>query len=192
MTDIHLKCSCGKVQGCAFDVKPDDGIRVVCHCDNCQAFAKYLGRENEILDEYGGTDIFQMSPYQILIEKGKNQIRSVRLTKKGPYRWYTDCCKTPIGNSLHSEVPFVGVIHNFMDDEDKRDKNLGPVRFYVQGKYALKKLPDEKYNEGYPLASYFKIMFKILVWRFSSKKFPSPFFDEEGNPISKPKKLYSE
>ncbi|MEZ5759357.1 MAG: DUF6151 family protein [Emcibacteraceae bacterium] len=192
MTDIHLKCSCGKVQGCAYDVSPHAGVRVVCHCDHCQAFAKYLGREKEILDENGGTDIFQMSPYQVLIEKGKDQIRSIRLTKKGPYRWYADCCKTPIGNTLHSEVPFVGMIHNFMDDDGKRDKNLGPVRFYVQGKYALKKLPDDKYNEGFPLASYLKIMFKILIWRFSPKKFPSPFFDEDGKAISKPVKLYSE
>src|SRR5687767_12881644 len=60
-TDIPLRCVCGKLQGTALAVSPSAGCRVVCYCNDCQAFARFLARPG-ITDEWGGTDIFQMAP----------------------------------------------------------------------------------------------------------------------------------
>ncbi len=186
MTDVPLKCSCGTVKGTAHDVSPINGLRVVCHCDDCQAFVNNLGRGEDALDEHGGTDIYQMAPGLIKFEQGEDQLRCLRLTKKGTTRWYTACCKTPVGNTVNGSVPFIGVIHTIMDDDGIRDQALGPVRTYVQGQHALKELPSKRYNKGFPLGITLRIMGKILKWKLTGKGKPNPFFDEDGRPVSKP------
>ena len=95
------------------DVSPSTGTRVICYCDSCQAFARFLERE-DILDSAGGTDIVQVSPSQLRITEGASQLRSMRLTEKGLIRWYTDCCKTPVGNTIGAAFPFIGVVQPFM------------------------------------------------------------------------------
>ena len=186
MVDIPLKCECGLVQGTAHNITPTNGMRVVCYCDDCQAFAKFLDKEDDILDEFGGTDIFQMTPSQLKFTRGSDQLRCVRLKKKGLYRWYTGCCNTPIGNTVGAGFAFVGVIHNIMDDEGVREKNLGPVRTYVQGNFAKEGLPPEKYNEGFPFLTTMRVVWKLIVWRLQGKHKPSPFFNEDGKAVSTP------
>lgn len=186
MTEVPLKCSCGIVQGVAHNITTNSGTRLVCYCDDCQAFARYLKRDNVILDEYGGTDIFQMTPSQIEITEGTEQLRCIRLSSKGLFRWYTACCKTPIGNTMPSSMPFVGLIHNFMDDEGIRDITLGPVRGYVQIKFAKEVLPIELKPTGFSLRMIMRSLRKLLIWKVKGLNKPSPFFDVDGNPISDP------
>lgn len=192
MTDIILKCNCGEVHGMARNVSAASGTRIVCYCDDCQSFARFLDREDVILDEHYGTDIFQLTPSQVSFDKGSDQLRCVKLTDKGMYRWYTGCCNTPVGNTMAANMAFVGVIHNIMDDEGRRDQNLGPVRSYVQGNYAKKTLPKEKYNKGFPLSVTFRVLYKMLVWTLTGKGKPSPFFNTEAEPASPPKILTPE
>ena len=186
MTEILLKCSCGLVQGMAHDVTANSGTRVVCYCDDCQAFARYLGNEDVILDQYGGTDIFQLTPSQVTFEQGVDHLRCVRLSEKGLYRWYTGCCKTPIGNTISATVALVGIIHNIMDDQGQGDKNLDPVRAYVQGNFAKDGLPAERYNKGFPLGLTLRVIGKILMGKIKGKHRPSPFFKENGDPVVEP------
>ena len=188
MTEISLKCSCGNVQGIASGVRVNSGVRVVCCCDDCQSFAQYLERE-DITDEYGGTDIFQMAPAQIKITKGAEEIRCVRLTTKGLFRWYTDCCKTPIGNTLSANIPFVGLIHNFMDDRGIRDKNLGSALGYVHTRFVKKTLPSDLKQSVSPVGIIMKSISKVILWKLKGLNKPSPFFDTDGNPISEPRIL---
>src|SRR6187399_3404358 len=115
-TDIPLRCACGKLRGTALAVSPSGGCRVVCYCNDCQAFARFLARPG-ITDEWGGTDLFQMAPANLRIGEGADALRCVRLSAKGMYRWYCGDCKTPVGNSNGPRVPFIGVIHTFMDHE---------------------------------------------------------------------------
>lgn len=190
MKDIPLSCTCGNVQGVA-TVSPSSGNRVVCYCDDCQKFAHYLNGENTVLDEYGGSDIFQTAHSQIKITSGIGDVRAVRLTEKGMYRWYANCCKTPIGNTMGPGMPFVGVIHNFIGDKENYDKNLGPIRAYVHAKLAKKVPPTDKKKSGFPL-SFLRILIKIFTWKIKGKNQPSPFFNPEGNPISQPEILKSE
>ncbi len=129
MVDVPLKCSCGKIAGTATGVSADNRTWVVCHCDDCQAFARHLGCENDVLDANCGTDIFQMYPGQFQVAMGVEQIRSMRLTSNGLLRWYTNCCNTPVGNTVSGKLPFIGMIHSFMDDQGAPDQDLGPVRY---------------------------------------------------------------
>lgn len=72
----------------------------MCCCMDCQKFAVFLQQEDQILDQYGGTDIFQIPILHVKITEGNEHIACVRLNQKGIYRWYTGCCNTPIGNTL--------------------------------------------------------------------------------------------
>ncbi len=189
MVDIPLKCQCGQVKGVAHDVTPQNGIRAMCYCDDCQAFAKYLEQEATVLDEYGGTDIFQMTPAQIEFTEGSDLLRCVRLKKKGLYRWYAGCCNTPIGNTIGAGIAFIGVIHNIMDDDGVRDQNLGPITTFVQGNFAKKELPPERYNKGFPFLTTLRVFWKLIIWRLLGKHRPSPFFNQDGKAVSKPEVL---
>lgn len=111
--DIAIRCSCGTLEGVARDLSPSVGNRVVCYCKDCQAFARYLGRGAEVLDDAGGTDIFQTSPARVSFARGADRLACVRLTRKGPLRWYARCCDTAIGNTAAGPgVPFVGLVHS--------------------------------------------------------------------------------
>ena len=116
------------------------GNRLVCYCDDCQSFAHFLGRANEILDAHGGTDIFQMSPAHLELTGGAVHLACMRLKPGAAVRWYAECCKTPIGNTLGSPgVPFVGLIHSCVDhkaDGRARDDVLGPIRARVNARFA--------------------------------------------------------
>ena len=172
------------VQGLAAGITPASGNRVVCCCSDCQAFAHYLEQDN-ILDEFGGTDIYQTSQAQISIQQGRDQLRSMRLTEKGLLRWYTACCNTPVGNSINAKMPFIGVIHNFLDLPDFAAA-LGPVRAYVQTQDALGTPNYPKHSEKFPLGITVRIIRKMLIWKLQGKSTPSAFFNDDGKPVSKP------
>jgi hypothetical protein len=59
--ELQLRCRCARVRGVARDVSPRHGLRLVCYCHDCRAFARFLERA-DVLDAAGGTDIFQMPP----------------------------------------------------------------------------------------------------------------------------------
>jgi len=105
-------------------VAPGTGFRFVCYCRDCQAFSRFLGRP-DVLDAAGGTDIFQMPTGRLKLTAGTDAVRCLRFSDK-VFRWYTECCRTPIGNTAGPRFPVVGVVHSFMDIEGKsRDKVLG-------------------------------------------------------------------
>ena len=184
--DVKLKCSCGAVQGIAVDISPKNGNRVICCCDDCQNFAAQLGRDSDILDEFGGTDIFQTAQSQIKIETGIEHIRCLKLTRKGLFRWYTDCCNTPIGNTLTAGFPFVGVVHNFMNMDNNRDSVLGPVLAHVQTKHARGNPTYPNSSEKFPVSLILRGMRKMLLWKFKGMNRPSAFFTDNGKAIVKP------
>jgi len=184
MSEVELKCACGKVQGSTESVNSESGTRIVCCCDDCQKFAQYLGQEDRTLDEYGGTDIFQMPISHLQISEGAEFIACIRLSSKGLYRWYAKCCGTPIGNSMGAGVPFMGLIHNFMEHKTSRDADLGPSRGYIQTKFAKKEIPESL------KATYIRIVLrglsKLLVWKIKGLNTPSAFFSKNGKPIVEP------
>lgn len=97
MDTIPLRCTCGKLQG-QLATQPTSG-RARCYCKDCQAYARFLGRQSEILDAHGGTDLIATLPAAVRFTAGLEQLACVTLTDKGPLRWYATCCRTPIGNT---------------------------------------------------------------------------------------------
>lgn len=190
-TQVTLRCRCGKVRGTASEVSPRSGNRLICYCDDCQAFAHFLERR-DVLDERGGSDIFQMTPSRVQITEGSSELRSMRLSEKGLLRWYTECCKTPVGNTVSAKLPFVGVIQPFMDhavDGLSRDDVLGKPIAHVQGKYAIGGPPPQA-----RLTDLFRVVARstrlMLGWWVAGRGKSSPFFDRETKrPRSKPRVL---
>ena len=184
MPQIGLQCACGKVQGNTEDINASSGTRLVCYCHDCQAFARFLEQEDTVLDSCGGTDIFQMPVSKLKVNKGTEHIGCVRLSSKGLYRWYAKCCNTPIGNTMGSAVPFIGVIHNFMDHATGLDTDLGEIRGNVETKSAKGDLRPDQHGLGPWLT--IRSFYLLLVWKLKGLNTPSAFFDETGNPVSQP------
>jgi hypothetical protein len=97
-SDFPLRCRCGHVRGIAGEVSPSTGFRFVCYCTDCQAFPRFLDRA-DVLDGAGGTDIFQLPPGRVKLTAGADALRCVNLGNRGVFRWYSDCCRTPIANT---------------------------------------------------------------------------------------------
>jgi hypothetical protein len=193
--DISLGCECGKVTGVAKNATPSSGTRLNCYCNDCQAFLRHLGKAETVLDPWGGTDIFQMAQAHVKIYTGADQVRCLRLTDKGLHRWYTACCNTPIGNTLGSGMPFIGIIHAFISQPGERDVLLGPSRGNVWIKDAsidaLGDAPESLRKGGNPYLLLLRSIRKLIVWKLKGLDQPSPFFDNSGKPVSEPEILLS-
>jgi Family of unknown function (DUF6151) len=192
-TDLLIRCSCGALRGVARGVSAGNGNRIVCYCDDCQSFAHFLGRPDEILDAHGGTDVFQMSPAGVEITDGGERLACMRLAPKGLLRWYSECCRTPIGNTLATHrIPFVGLIHSCLDPSDGRplDATLGPVRVRVHARFAKGGRPQQQAHDRVPVSEILRVAGRLLVWRLRGDHRHSPFFDAaSGRPSATPRVL---
>jgi len=178
--DVPLRCRCGRVRGVASDVSPSSGFRFVCYCQDCQAFARFLERP-DVLDPAGGTDIFQMPPAHVKLTEGTDALRCVRLSRRTRVlRWFSDCCRTPIGNSADRPgFPIAAVIHSFMDHEAggrSRDEALGPRLCRIFERSALGALPADAPPPP-SLRAFARRGSKMLGWWVRGLGGPSPFFD---------------
>ena len=172
---MDLHCGCGAVRGQLADAAPMRVNRVVCYCDDCQAFARYLGRI-DLLDANGGSDIVQVAPGSITFIEGTDKIVGLRLTPKGLYRFYATCCNTPLGNTVGPAIPFVGIVANALENSaQQRDEIIGRPIGAIYGKYAAGVVPNasRKISPGLILRS----IRMVLGWRLSGRAWPHPFFD---------------
>ena len=190
--DFSLRCKCGRVRGTASGIAPSSGFRFVCYCTDCQAFVRFLGRA-DVLDQAGGTDIFQMPPGRITLTTGVDALRCVRLSAAtSVLRWYADCCRTPIANTAGPRFPIVGIIHSFMDHTvggRSRDEIFGPPLCRIHDGSAIRPLPPTA--PAPPSFSVFaRRSSKLFGWWLRGLAKPNPFFDERGGaPISEPRVL---
>jgi hypothetical protein len=163
--------------------------RVVCYCDDCQAFLRYLGRE-DLLDAQGGSDIVQVAPAALSFPEGDACIVAVRLTPKGLYRHYTSCCKTPVGNTLSPGIPFVGILAQvFQNDAGAADAVFGAPLGGIFGKFARGTPPagSTQLNLGLLAQS----ARRIVGWRLSGRAWPHPFFDPKTRASNRPLTILS-
>ena len=66
---------------------PEKVSRGVCYCKDCQAFAHFLGKTDDILDEMGGTDIMATLPKYVTFTQGLEALACMSLTEAGMLRW---------------------------------------------------------------------------------------------------------
>lgn len=165
-TDITLSCTCGKLSAVLHDAGPRSGTHLVCHCDDCRAANTHLGVPAPVGE---GVDLFQTSPEKLEIVTGGENLEAMRLSPKGPLRWYAKCCGTPMFNTLASpRLPFVGVHTAVMDAPEA----IGPVRAqaFLKGKDG-----KARHKGMMPLvAGLFK---RMAVARLSGRWRDTPFFD---------------
>jgi hypothetical protein len=177
-----VRCSCGALAGTLSD--PPWVNRVICYCNSCQAFAERLGRGDEVLDAQGGSDIVQTSPCNLTFTRGHEHLTWLRLTPRGPLRWYASCCHTPIGNTpANFRLSFVGLVHTCLGDRESLDAAFGGPRMQVFTKYARGE-PKPKQRISVPAIAGF--MWHMAVARVGGGYKVSPFFDESGSPVAVP------
>lgn len=181
--DVELQCRCGKVHGWLRDASPNAVNRVVCYCDDCQAFLHHLDRA-DLLDAHGGSDIVQVAPSALSFDRGSEHITAVRLTPGGLYRWYASCCRTPLGNTVSPRLPFVGIVTELFQKAPSArpcDEVFGAPRGRILGKFAIGEPPSGSVRPDVRLLA--RMVWKVLGWRLRGKAWPHPFFDRaSGNP----------
>ncbi len=175
---LPLGCACGTFRG-TYAALPHRGSRLVCYCDDCQAYARFLAR-HDLLDAFGGTEVVQSWPAQIRLVEGVDTIRLLRLTGKGLHRWYTGCCSTPIANSSGSPwFPFAGVVRRALRvDDSALDALYGPAAG-VQGRFAKGGCPPGAHVSASVGTAWNAVgLLARGAWMGAGR--PNPFFGADG------------
>ena len=173
--NVTLSCRCGEVRGLVTSVSPGAVNRVVCYCDDCQAFLHHLGRA-DLLDAQAGTDIVQIAPASLSFVQGEGRIVGLRLGPRGLYRWYASCCRTPVGNTVGPAIPFVGIIAQACASDTQRPGELfGPPIGRIYGKYAIGYAPEGSTRLSPWLMA--RAIGMVLGWRIRGRSWSHPFFE---------------
>jgi len=181
-TDLELRCRCGTVHGRVRGASRRTATRLVCYCDDCQRFATVLGVADNVLDAHGGTEVLHVSPARIELTSGSDHVACLRLSPRGIFRWYADCCNTPIGNTLSTgTVPFLSLIRACLPcDARTLDEIVGPVRARLQGRFAVGDIAELRIGVVLTAAR------KTIGWWLRGDQRRSPFFEDAQTPISAP------
>ena len=182
-----LRCSCGAVRGAVEHERL--ASHSICYCPDCQAFARFLGREAELLDARGGCENIQALPKDVTFREGAQHLACVRLSETGMLRWYAACCNTPIGNTpATSKLPFVGLARACLENASSSvASSFGPVRHCTFTSGAVGPTNPEPFGGA-----------ALVVWlirnrlraRFTGGFSINPFFDTATDrPIVPPKVL---
>ena len=150
--------------------------RVVCYCDDCQAFLHHLGRA-DLLDARGGAEIIQVSPAALELDRGTEHVTGLRLGPKGLYRFYASCCKTPLGNLASPAIPFIGLSHEVFGDIDalRRDTLFG-TPWRILGKFAIGGKPEGATTSN--LRGIARTVRLLAGGKLTGKGWPNPFFEK--------------
>lgn len=170
---MEWTCRCGAFRA---EVETGRGIRAVCYCESCRTFAGKTDAA-DALDEAGGSDLFQVAPEEVRFTSDQAPLAWMKLTEKGPARWYTTCCNTPVANTMPTRgIPFVTFMSHRFDDPGA----LGPVAARVHRRFATQRVPDDGGGTGALMRNF---AVRALRSRLSGGWKRNPFFPG-GNPIA--------
>ena len=188
MVRLNCTCRCGGVRWAVEETSPRNGIRYICHCDDCQVYAQYLGSAREKLDAHGGTDAYQLPASQIELQTGKNLLACVQVTRRPLLRWYCGQCRTAVANTYHtSKLSFVSLPLGPKQDAE-RDRVLGPPSGHAWTKFGWGDLSKVK-QVNIP-AMLWRIGSRIISARLSGDFRANPFFDRAtAQPVATPLRL---
>ena len=187
-TSHPVRCRCGAFE--AVVSYPERGTRAVCYCLDCQAFAHFLGLPKGMLDNAGGTDIVAVRPRHVEFLRGVGNLTSMSLSASGTLRWYTSCCRTPVGNTPRNHRhAHVGLIHTCLEASGvSMDDALGPVRMRVNVQSAKAK-PAKSSPVGFA-AAVLRYLASVTWSGLSGTYRTNPFFIEAtGSPKVEPRVL---
>lgn len=178
---MDIQCQCGAFRARLKDFPQSTPGRLVCYCDDCQTYARHLGRA-DLLDANGGTEVIPAYPADVEILQGREHLKVTRLSPKGLFRFSTTCCNTPVAN-LQPGAPWAGFLRVVYAPHPAQaqalDRTLGPVRSRIMGRFATGTPPA-----GTPGKINLKAMAAVLPFIakgvLKGKAKPSPFFGADG------------
>ncbi len=183
---MKISCDCGAFVAKLKDFPRNTPGRLVCYCDDCQAYAKKIQR-TDVLDEYGGTEVIPVYPKEIEVIQGLDMLKCYRLSSKGVYRWATSCCNSPILNSKPG-FPWAGIFNTAYKDPAALSA-LGDVKARIYGKYALDGVPF-KISEKIAFRDMLVVIPFIIKGKILGMDKKSPFFCSDNmTPIVEPEIL---
>lgn len=182
-SDVPIRCQCGRVRGMARDVRPRTVNRAVCYCHDCRAFAHWLARE-DLLDARGGSEIIQLARGRLEITEGGDRLRCVRLSPKGMHRWYAECCRTPLGNTL-PRIPFVGVVRSTFELPGTDTAATFGVITSQFGPAIGGPPPGARFT----VRGIAHVLRLVASWTVRGLGHPTPFFDRKNRPTATPRIL---
>lgn len=187
MTDLPLVCRCGTVCGVLQGVAPSTGTHIVCFCRDCRAYARHLG-DDAILDAAGGTELFQTSAGRLRVETGVDRVACLRMTGRGPVRWYATCCGSALANTPPmAAIPFAGVIAARLGGDRQA---LGPViaQVFAEAAEPAGSKPPRKFGLATVALRFVRI---TAAGRLAGDHRRHPFFPG-GQPLAPPVLLTAE
>lgn len=179
---VHrFQCRCGQLQGEITD--PSRGVRAICHCADCQAYAHLLGDPGSVLDATGGTDIVASPASTVRFTAGADQLACLSLSPRGLLRWYARCCRTPVVNMPRDwKVPYAGMVHTVLERPQPMSASYPPAMLRINTKSATGTPPkSDRPVAGW--ARFFGLMGSLLAARARGQYRQSPFFKENGEPV---------
>ncbi|WP_187429599.1 hypothetical protein ROLI_024970 [Roseobacter fucihabitans] len=182
--DVDFSCTCGTLKGVLHDVSPETGCHLICYCQDCRAFARHMGRLGA-LEPGGGTPLVQVLPAKIEITDGAEHIACLRMGPKGLHRWYAACCNTPLANTVGTpKMPLAGMWRPLFARIDA----FGPVTTQGFTKMALPEMGRPRKDRG--LARMMGGLIKRSLSAYmSGTARKSPFFEQNGTPVTPPQVL---
>ena len=101
---------------------------MVCHCADCQRFARRFDAAERMLDSHGGTALYQSRCARVRIESGRERLACIHLSEKPTLRWYALCCGTPMFNTwANGRVPYITTLLGNCDLEAVRRALGSPI-----------------------------------------------------------------
>jgi hypothetical protein len=180
-----LRCRCGTLQG-HVSAPQQAMARGVCYCKDCQAYAHFLGRADDVLDVHGGTDVIATHPQHVVIDRGLDALACMSMSPRGLLRWYASCCRTPIGNtSRNPRTAYVGLVHSCLVGAGVPiERSFGPVTLRLN--LASATTPVAERSRGLA-GSAVRFVRTIFGARLSGSYKRTPFFDaDSGMPVIAP------
>jgi hypothetical protein len=188
MDALTLTCACGITEWCIVETSPRLGIRYICHCDDCQAFAYFTGLAHAILDVNGGTDAYQLPASRLNIISGKDALSCIRMTSGPLLRWYCNHCKTPVANTYGtSKLSFLSLPLSAAPPQARLDA-LGPSSGHVWTKFGTGDLSAVR--QVNIAAMLWRMGSRIIAARITGDFRDNPLFDRKtSRPIAIPRRL---
>ncbi len=128
-------------------------------------------------------------PGRVHFDQGQDEVRSLRLSRKGVLRWYAGCCGTPLGNTMpRAKVEFTSIPTAVITPRD--EAHLGPLRACANTHGARGPGAAPKtYGQRRVMLG---VAMRHIATRLGLAPRGGPFFDESGNPVVAPHILSDE
>lgn len=142
-----------------------------------------------MLDSMGGTEVVAVRPRFVSFIRGTENLTCMSLSEHGTLRWFTRCCKTPIGNTPRDyKRSHAGLIHTCLElGGVSLDESFGAVVMRINTHSA--KGNPAKNSPPVFVWSVLRYLGSMAWSRVSGKYRVNPFFQRDGAPRVTPRVL---